>query len=76
MKPYKTYFHRGQDPMVDRVLTALNGYTFSEVSKLSGISSSTPRNWKRRKTMRPQHTTLAAALGAVGKEFAIVNKKR
>jgi len=75
MKRYKTYVFRDQDPAVGNVLEELNGYKPREINQISGLSASTIRNWRSKKTKRPQHTTLAAALGAVGKEFRIVDKK-
>lgn len=76
MKKYQTYMFKDQDPMVEKVLRAVDGNSFSAISRGSGVSSSTPANWKRKKTKRPQHATMAAVLGYAGLEFKIGKKER
>jgi len=73
LKRYKTYMFKDQDPVVSDVLAVL-GDDFAGASEKSGVSRSSFRNWKRKKTKRPQHATMAAALGAEGYVFKIVRK--
>ena len=49
---------------------------FAEINKASNVSRATLYNWKKRKTKRPQHCTLAAVAGACGKAFALVDKPK
>lgn len=73
-KPYKSYVFRTQDPVVKKVLEAINenGATFKLVHERSGVSQSTLSNWKRKKTMRPMFATVTAAARAVGHDFKLV----
>lgn len=74
-KKYKTYSFQGQDPMVVKVLSLVDGLTYASISRDSGISTTTLSNWKHRRTKRPQHCTMAATLGAAGYEFTIAKRK-
>lgn len=74
LKKYKTYVFKDQDPMVQDVLTMMDGHTYTEISARSGLSRTTLSNWKRKRTQRPQFCTMAAALGVVGMEFKIGKK--
>lgn len=77
VKSYKTYRFINKDPVIDKVRTLLQdvGMTNREVSNKSGISVSTLDNWFKGGVRRPQHASIAAAIGATGYEFKIVPKK-
>lgn len=65
-KTYKTYFFRKQDPVVKRVLGALEGEKAGTIGQKTGVSPTTITNWRKERVMRPQFATIAASLGAVG----------
>jgi hypothetical protein len=71
LKPYKTYRFKGQDPIVDRVFDATDGYKLSQLSAKSGVSVSTISNWFKGKTKRPQFATINAVLIASGHELKV-----
>jgi hypothetical protein len=75
---YKSYPYRGQDPMVQRVLSKveISGESFSKISQKSSVAAGTIHNWKKRKTMRPQFATMNAVLRSVGCEFVIANRRK
>lgn len=64
---YKTYEYK-YDPVIEQVLELLEGahMKFSQASDLSGVSSSTIRNWNKGKTRRPQSATIEAVGRACG----------
>ncbi len=79
MKLYASYMHRDQDPAVGMVLDALDGSGRAEKEVAGGkqqVSRSTLRNWRTKKTKRPQHCTLAAVAGEVGKVFTLRDKPK
>jgi hypothetical protein len=75
MKTYKTYFYRGQDPMLTDAINRLmdTGTNFSQLAKASGVAPSTYSNWKKRKSKRTYCNTLNAALRGAGMHLEIVN---
>lgn len=77
LKPYEIYWFEGQDPVVEKVLDAVDkvGVKPKALSTDSGVAASTLGNWRSKKTKRPQFATLNATLMAIDKEFAIVNRK-
>jgi len=76
MKPYKSYFHRGQDPLLTEATNKIleTGVTFKQLSRDSGVSTSTFSNWKSRKSKRTFTTTLNAALRASDMQLTIAAK--
>lgn len=76
---YRTYKFREseKDPVIDMFRTAMAdaGYTPQQVHEESGVALSTFHNWFDGPTRMPKHATIAAALGAIGKRFAIVDSK-
>lgn len=72
LKKYKTYMFKEFDPAIGEVLQVIGATKFGVVAGDAGMSSSTLRNWKNKKTRRPQHATLAAAAGAKGYQFKLV----
>jgi len=62
--PYK-------DPDMIKVVELLNGQNIADISRRSGVSTSTMYHW-RNKTRRPQHLTMQFALRAMGYDFKIV----
>ena len=75
---YRTYMFKDKDPIIDKLRTALqdSGLSYEDVHAKSGISTTTLYSWFHGKTRRPQFATIAAAVGAMGKEIAIVDKNR
>ena len=69
---YKTYFHRGQDPIVGEVLHYIT--SDGDVEKAGGPKRATIKRWRDKKTKRPQVTTLQAALGAFKKTLTVADK--
>lgn len=72
---YKAYSFQEYDPAIREVLTALNGQKATMVEQAGGPKAATIRAWRKRKTRRPQHCTLAAALGSQGLVFTIGKAK-
>lgn len=64
---YKTYNYK-YDPVIEQVLELLDGSSmkFSQASDVSGVATSTIRNWSKGKTRRPQNTTIEAVGRAAG----------
>lgn len=67
-----------KDPVIDRIHTCMDdtGYDYARVARDSGVSYGTIRNWIDGDTKRPQYCTIAAALGAMGFELAVVPTNR
>lgn len=65
---YRTYSFKDRDPILDRIQAARDGsdMTTADISEISGISTTTLYNWRRRKTRRPQYCTVIAALRTFG----------
>lgn len=75
-REYKATTH---DPDMDAVMDAIDrsGIAYTAVANLTGVSRTTIVNWKKRRTRRPQHVTMAFALRALGGKFVIeINKRR
>lgn len=78
---YPTYQFRKneQDPVVDKLRTMMDdtGIKMTRLSEKSGVSYSTLYNWfEKCKTRRPQYACVAAVVGALGFEFAIVQRSK
>jgi hypothetical protein len=69
LKIYKAYPFRVYDPAIVRVLSAIDGTSFAQIDRDGGPAPGTLTSWKKKKTRRPQHCTLEAALRAAGKRF-------
>jgi transcriptional regulator with XRE-family HTH domain len=71
---YKLYRYRRQDPMVKRVLIALetSGLTISASAEESGMAANTLNRWKTGKTRSPRHESLARTAMSAGYEFRLV----
>lgn len=67
VKLYKTYDYQ-YDPAIEQVLELLDDSSMkrSQASDLSGVSTSTIRNWSKGKTRRPQNATIEAVGRAAG----------
>ncbi len=76
LKPYRSYRFVDHDPMMDKVVIAVenSGLTKSQIFK-GNITPTTYGNWKKHRTKRPQHATLAATAGAVGLRFELRQAK-
>ncbi len=66
VKLYKTYSFKDKDPIIDHLRNPVNGKSYSELAKDSGVSSSTLANWFDGPTKRPQFATIAAVARAIG----------
>jgi DNA-binding phage protein len=64
--PYKSYVFRSIDPIMDELMPILRSNKASELSKLSGVSTATMYQWRKRKTRRPQFATVSAVALAAG----------
>jgi transcriptional regulator with XRE-family HTH domain len=75
-KRYKSYSFTHQDPIIKEVKAIMykEGLNASQISKASGVSDTTIRNWVHGKTRRPQHAAVMAALGGAG--YTMVVKKK
>ena len=78
---YRTYNFIDKDPIIDQTRTVLQDVLGKEkfigrASKLSGVSSSTLRNWFEGDTRRPQYATIAATLSAVGYDLTPKRESR
>ncbi len=70
-KPYKTYWFRRRDPIMDELLAMKEkaNMKFAAISKESGVATGTMRNWGRKgKTCRPQNASIEASGRALGKK--------
>jgi len=83
MKLYKTYVFKDKDPVIDRVRTILQdeGVSYYKAGEQSGVSGSTIHAWMEGDTKRPQYSTIAAVVTALGyeidfKKSNVVNIKR
>jgi transcriptional regulator with XRE-family HTH domain len=77
VKFYTSYRFTGQDPIVETVLrlrTKISNRSAYQIAKQANINPATIKNWENKKTRRPQHATLAAYVGALGKKFRLVDK--
>lgn len=72
IKLYRSYQFRGQDPVVRDVLSFVNDDQTTH--EKSDVSRSTIRNWRTRKTRRPQFATLEAVLRSNGARFTITTE--
>lgn len=77
---FRTYKFRAheKDPVIDMLRSAMDetGYTVTELHRETGVAMSTFTNWFDGPTRMPSHCRVAAALGAMGKEFAVVDSRR
>ena len=76
-KPYKTYFYRGQDPLLTEAIEKImdTGTKIGQLSKDTGVATTTFYNWKKRKSKRTYASTMNAALRGAGMRLKIVNGK-
>ena len=70
------YKHLQYEPLMLQTVMLLraSGKKPSYIERVTGVTSTTIRNWERKKTKRPQATTLRFALKSVGKKLAIVDE--
>lgn len=76
LKLYKSYNFIDKDPVIDRVRTVVEDskYTYARVEDLSGVTTTTLRNWFFGKTRRPQFATVAAVIRACGQELSVAGR--
>ena len=75
---YKTYSFKDKDPVIDEIRTRIQDEAkmqkvsdtavINMVSETSGLSVGAIRGWLYGDIRRPQHATVAAAMGALGYE--------
>jgi hypothetical protein len=76
LQTYK--FGQGQqDPVIDRIKTCMDdtGFDAGKLSRTSGVSYGAIKNWLDGTTRFPRHATAAAAVRAMGFDFALVHAK-
>jgi hypothetical protein len=78
---YLNYNFKDHDPILDQtdrvyelagMLNARGVPLFSRIAELSGIREGTLRNWRMRKTQRPQHAAVKGVLKALGADMVVV----
>lgn len=75
-KPYTYYRFTTYDPVIQKTIAMIDDRigsnsgqkSYSKFAEDAGISTSTLRNWKTRKTRRPQFSTIAACWAAAGRK--------
>lgn len=75
-KKYKSYSFTNQDPIIKEIKFIMHteGLSVSRISKASGVSNGTIRNWITGKTRRPQHASVMAALRGSGYDMVVKKK--
>lgn len=76
LKKYKSYSFTNQDPVINEIKSIMRqeGLNASQVSKASGVSDGTIRNWIKGKTRRPQHAAVMAAIRGAGYDMVVKKK--
>jgi hypothetical protein len=77
---YRAYIYKGErDPAMDDIysLARNEGVTDEQLHVMSGVSTSTFKNWwgPKATTRRPTHVCLAATAGALGYEYELVRRR-
>jgi DNA-binding phage protein len=72
---YRTYAFKDKDPIIDKMRTVIadSGNSYSHISELSGVSTTTLYNWFSGPTRKPQFASSNAVLRAIGKKLVIVD---
>lgn len=75
---YPAYLFKDHDPILDRLdtLYELTGTKLTRVAELSRVSIGTLINWRSRRTKRPQFSTVAAVVRAIGGTIEIRYRDR
>jgi len=78
LKIYETYSFREKDPIIDEARTAWkdSGHKLSYVTRVAGLSLTTPTGWFHGKTRSPQTAAVSAFMGALGYERRWVHSHR
>lgn len=68
LRLYTSYNFVDKDPVIDKMRTLVKreGLKYSDIQKLSGVTTSTMHNWFEGKTKRPQYATVMAVVHALG----------
>lgn len=66
---YKSYLFKDKDPILDatRTVQANSGLSYEQIHANGGATPATQRAWFYGETKRPQFTTIAATVLAMGK---------
>jgi hypothetical protein len=75
---YRSYNFVDKDPVIDKVRTicAREHVDNKDVSKISGVSTTTLFNWFEGKTRRPTYACVAAVVGSLGYTQKFVKTKQ
>lgn len=78
MRLYRSYMFKEKDPVIDRIRTIVEDEAIkqSNLSLISGVSSTTLHNWFEGETRRPQYATVAAVTTALGYVTEFVKAKK
>lgn len=73
---YRSYLFKEKDPDIDHLRTIIRdeGVTEGQLHAMSGVSTTTFKNWFRGPTKRPTNAALTAAGAALGYERAWTKK--
>lgn len=79
LRVYRTYNYIDKNPVIDKVRTLVQDEglikSLSVVHEISGVATTTLKNWFDGETKNPQHHTIAAVVTALGYEETFVKKK-
>jgi len=75
MKVYKSFKYTTQDPFIGETLKLLDGETFADVSRTTGVSAGTLSRWKHKKSRRTFSDCLQAVGRAHGKKLRWVDDR-
>lgn len=76
IRKYHHYHFTGQDPIVAKIRHLVGNDRNTDISKDSGVASSTLSNWWSGRTKRPKFSTCAAIIRSYGADLVIVEKKK
>jgi DNA-binding phage protein len=76
LKLYTSYNFTDKDPVIDKMrnMVKREGLKYGQLSKMSGVSSTTMHNWFEGKTKRPQYATVMAVVMSMGYRVNYVKK--
>lgn len=78
LKPYKSYVFKDKDPVIDKVRTIVadSGFSYTDISEDSGVSTTAMYGWFHGATRRPQFCTVNAVARACGQELVFQKRGR
>lgn len=79
LRVYRTYNYIEKNPVIDKVRTLVSDEglmkSLNVVHEISGVATTTLKNWFDGDTKNPQHHTIAAVVTSLGYEEQFVKKK-